>query len=108
MGRGPFFQRKRSMRSLCNKAKVKPFGFHALRHFEASTLEQSGVLIGSIQKSLGHESRITTEIYLHSIGESERAAMDVLNDGFDDISPKKSHTVSHTNEKRLIALRPTP
>ena len=69
-------------------------------------LEQSGVPIGSIQRILVHESRITTEIYLHSIGESERTAMDVLNAGFDDISPKKPHTNSYTNEKGVIALRP--
>jgi hypothetical protein len=32
---------------------------------------------------LGHESRITTELYLHSINETEKIAMDLLNKEFD-------------------------
>ena len=31
---------------------------------------------------LGHENRTTTEIYLHSIGDSARHALNVLNEGF--------------------------
>ena len=46
----------------------------AFRHFGASLLEQANVPIGSIQRILGHEHRSTTELYLHSIGDSEREA----------------------------------
>ena len=46
-------------------------------------LEQSNVPVGSIQRILGHENR-TTEIYLHSIGDSERLVMDVLSEGFSE------------------------
>ncbi len=42
-----------------------------------STLENAGVNIGSIQRTHGHENRITTEIYLHSIRNPERVAMNV-------------------------------
>ncbi len=83
------------MKTLCKKAGVKYFRFHALRHFSASLLEQSNVPIGSIQRILGHEHRTTTEIYLHSIVESERDAMKVLNDGFKEFS----HTDPHTSKK---------
>ena len=83
------------MRTLCKKAGVKYFRYHALRHFGASLLEQANVPIGSIQRILGHENRTTTEMYLHSIGESERQAMDVLDDRFREFS----HTESHTHEK---------
>jgi len=83
------------MRTLCDRAGVKYFRYHALRHFGASLLEQANVPIGSIQRLLGHEHRSTTEIYLHSIGESERGAMDVLNARFESFS----HTDSYTNEK---------
>ena len=69
--------------------------YHALRHFGASLLEQANVPIGSIQRLLGHENRATTELYLHSIGESERKAMDALNERFESFS----HTDSHTKKK---------
>jgi hypothetical protein len=34
------------MRRLCDKAKVKPFGFHAIRHLTASTLFNQGYDVG--------------------------------------------------------------
>jgi integrase len=80
------------MRTLCNRAGVRYFRYHALRHFGASLLEQANVPIGSIQRLLGHENRTTTELYLHSIGESERQAMDVLNERFETFSHSDSHT----------------
>ena len=92
---GPFKDRKKIMKALCQKAGVKYFRFHALRHFGASLLDSANVPIGSIQRILGHENRTTTEIYLHSIGEGERDAMDILNSRFEE----KSHTESHTKKK---------
>jgi predicted nucleic acid-binding protein len=77
---GPYKERKKIMRTRCDRAGVRYFRYHALRHFGASLLEQSNVPNGSIQRILGHENRSTTELYLHSIGESERQAMDVFND----------------------------
>jgi integrase len=35
--------------------------YHARRHFGSSLLEQANVPIGSIQRILGHENRLTTE-----------------------------------------------
>ena len=83
------------MRKLCKRAGVKYFRYHALRHFGASLLEQANVPIGSTQRILGQKHRSTTELYLHSIGDSERDAMDVLNARFETFS----HTESHTNKK---------
>ncbi len=88
---GPFGYRKRLMASLCRKAGVKHFTFHALRHSGASLLEQSNVPVGTIQKILGHENRSTTEIYLDTIGDAEREAMSVLESASRDFS----HTI-HT------------
>jgi integrase len=93
---GPYAERKKIMKTLCKKAGVRYFRYHALRHYGASMLDSAKISIGSIQRILGHESRITTEIYLHSVGEGERHAMDVLNAGFCEVS----HTDSHTDEKR--------
>lgn len=88
---GQFIDRKKLMKTLCAAAGVRYFRYHALRHFGASSLDQSGVPIGSIQRLLGHQNRTTTEIYLHSMGDSEKHAMDVLGNVF-----QKNHTQSHT------------
>ncbi|MEJ2592395.1 MAG: tyrosine-type recombinase/integrase [Candidatus Thiodiazotropha sp.] len=66
--KGPYVERKTLMTSLCKKAKVKYFRYHALRHLTASILDDYGVPIGVIQRILGHQNRRTTEIYLHTIG----------------------------------------
>ena len=95
---GPFIDRKRIMKTLCKKAGVKYFRFHALRHSGASIMDGNNVPIGSIQRILGHENRSTTEIYLHSIGEAERSAIAVL-----EKVQQKSHTDSHTETKQTLA-----
>jgi integrase len=75
---GPYGDRKKLMKKLCNSADVKYFRFHPLRHFTASILDDLNVPIGVIQRILGHENRKTTEGYLHSVGDAERNAMDGL------------------------------
>jgi integrase len=89
---GPYQDRKKIMKTLCKKAGVRYFRFHPLRHSGASILDNSNTPIGSIQKLLGHENRTTTEIYLHTIGQAERDAIDVL----ENETSQKSHTDSHT------------
>jgi integrase len=88
---GPYRDRKRFMKTLCRKAGVKYFRFHAIRHSGASILDINNISISSIQRILGHENRTTTEIYLHSVGESEREAMDAF-----ERAREKPHTKSHT------------
>jgi hypothetical protein len=75
---GPYADRKKIMKTLCEKAKVKYFRFHPFRHLTASILDDLGIPIGVIQRILGHENRKTTEGYLHSVGEAERKAMQRL------------------------------
>jgi integrase len=87
------------MKSLCAKAGIKYFRFHALRHLAATLLDQGHIPTGTIQKILGHENRKTTEIYLHSVEASEVGAAFVL-----DQVGKKSHTESHTKEIRGQAM----
>ena len=92
----PYTDRKTIMSTLCKKAGVKYFRFHALRHFGASLLDRANVPIGSIQRILGHENRSTTEIYLHSIDSVDRVAMEVLNAEMENFS----HTDSHTKKRK--------
>jgi integrase len=73
---GPYDDRKRIMKTLCKKAGVKYFRYHALRHAGASIMENSNVPIGAIQEILGHENRSTTEIYLHNLRGGSRKAIE--------------------------------
>ena len=91
---GPYTDRKKLMKQLCGKAEVKYFRYHALRHFGASMMDHDKVPIGTVQRILGHENRVTTEIYLHSIGDGERAAVERLEKGFEQFSHTDSHTES--------------
>ncbi len=94
MKEGPFGDRKKFMKTLCRKAGVRYFRFHALRHSGVSVMDANNVPIGSIQRILGHENRKTTEIYLYSIGEAERAAIAAF-----ERSSEQSHTESHTGHR---------
>lgn len=64
----PFQYRANFMKSLCKKAKVKPFGFHAIRHLTASQLYSMGYSLATIQALLRHKSAGTTERYLRTLG----------------------------------------
>lgn len=76
---GPFSERRHFMKKLCEKAGVKPFGFHAIRHLSASILYNSGYSISIIQTILRHKSPSTTEMYLKSLGlEKTRKALENL------------------------------
>ncbi len=93
---GPFKDRREIIRNLCNRAGIRHFCFHALRHAGASLMDSQNVSIGSIQRISGHKNRITTEIYLHSIGETEREAISA----YERAIQKVSHN-SHTKIKPL-------
>ena len=92
----PYRDRKKFMKSLCEKAGVRYFRFHPIRHSGASIMDGNNVPIGAIQRILGHENRKTTEIYLHSIGDMERDAMDAF-----ERAREKSHTDSHTEQNQM-------
>ncbi|MGV7223898.1 MAG: tyrosine-type recombinase/integrase [Nitrospinales bacterium] len=88
---GPYGDRKKLMKRLCEKAGVRYFRFHPLRHSGASIMDNNRVPVVAIQHILGHENQKTTELYLHSIGDLEREAIDVF-----ERARENSHTDSHT------------
>ena len=65
--------RDKFFHTLCRRAGVTVFSYHALRHHTASALDQAGVPITSIQAILGHEKATTTNDYLHELGRSSDA-----------------------------------
>lgn len=77
-----FYYRNQFMRSFCKKAKVKPFGFHSIRHLTASILHKLGYEVAAIQSILRHKSPGTTERYLKSIG------MERVREVLESLSPK--------------------
>jgi len=96
---GPYQDRKKFMRTLCKKAGVRYFRFHALRHAGASLMDEANVPMGAIQRILGHESRQTTEIYLHSLGRAEQDAIHIL-----ELAGEKSQPKSQPKQKRGLRL----
>lgn len=64
----PFQTRIQYMRKLCERAKVKRFGFHAIRHLSARMLYEAGETVMNIQAILRHASPNTTERYLKRLG----------------------------------------
>ncbi len=76
--------RRKMLYGLCERAKIDPpIHFHEIRHFAASLLaENKHVSKKTISEILGHKSLTTTEIYLHSIGESQKTAIQSLEGRF--------------------------
>ena len=67
-------------RKACQKAGVKDFRFHDLRHTFASHLVMSGVNIYQVSKWLGHSSVTTTEkYYAHFSQDCKREEIEKLN-----------------------------
>jgi site-specific recombinase XerD len=86
------YQQKRYiMRKLCKKAKVKEFGFHAIRHHVASILADSGkASLSQIQKMLRHRRTTTTDNYIKTLDPQLRQVANVLDEqnNFDEKDKK--------------------
>ena len=69
------------MAGLCEKAGVKKFGFHAIRHHVAMILEDSGkATLGEIQKMLRHQRPTTTDKYLAGLWPAMKKVADILDE----------------------------
>jgi integrase len=76
----PFKQRRWTIGRWCKKAKVKPFGWHAIRHLTAMELYRRGYSIKHIQMILRHQRATTTDIYLRRLGVG-KGLRETLNNG---------------------------
>ncbi len=85
-----FNRRPKFMRGVCRRAGIKPYGFHAIRHFvSAILLDRNKIGTPTVSKFLGHMNLSTTDIYAHSIGiKHQDDALDVAVERLEDSIPK--------------------
>lgn len=74
----PYKWRQHLMKILCERAGVKHFTFHGIRHLTASLLAQKGVDIPTIQSILRHKNSMTTTRYIHRLGITKNVLEDVF------------------------------
>lgn len=95
------------MKRICIRAEIKPldpekdlyYGFHNLRHFMAShLLDKKKASTKVVSGLLRHKNVRTTEIYLHSIDESHRRAMDEIGAFFTSENAKPQAPAASTEE----------
>ena len=74
-----YHQKRHTMKKVCERADVKPFGFHAIRHHVASFLaDTSDVSISQIQKFLRHRKITTTDNYIKTLDPELKQVVRIL------------------------------
>ncbi len=83
----PYKNRNKLLSTLCKRAGVKPFGFHAMRRYVGSILAKDGVPIKTIQEVLRHKQLAHTERYVRGLGTDMSNAMERLQERMTPKSP---------------------
>ena len=69
----PYINCDLMIKRVCDRAGVREFSFHAIRHLTASLLLKAGVDLATIQLILRHRSITTTARYIHSLTDASEA-----------------------------------
>ena len=65
----------------CDELKIPKFGWHSLRHSNATLLDAVGTPLGTVQSLLGHSSpEITRGTYIHSVPAGAKEAVQKVED----------------------------
>ena len=70
---------KKSFKKVLEKANIKNFRFHDLRHTVATRLVEKGVDLVVVQEILGHSKLTTTQRYAHPVPQRKSEAINILN-----------------------------
>lgn len=76
----PFVDIHKSFTTILEKAKIKNFRFHDLRHTVATRLVEKGIDLIVVKEILGHSKIETTMRYAHAVPQRKLDAIAVLND----------------------------
>jgi integrase len=77
----PYKVRRRFLASLCERAGVRLFGFHALRRYVASILADTHkVSAKTIQRVLRHKNLATTERYIRALNRDLKDTLNLLSE----------------------------
>lgn len=75
----PYGERRKTLKSLCYKAGVEPFGYHEIRHTVAKYLNDiHKVGLKKVQQVLRHRRQTTTEIYVDGNYTDTKEAIQLL------------------------------
>lgn len=75
----PIKKFRRSFKTACDRAGIRDFRFHDLRHTAATWMVQRGVPLDLVQDVLGHTDIATTKKYAHRDFTEKHGALQVLN-----------------------------
>ena len=79
----------RQLKPAAAKAGLSGITWHSLRHTNATLHDSLGTPLGTVQALLGHSSsEITRQVYLHSMSEDRRQAVDRLEAALFGVGPK--------------------
>jgi len=75
----PYTERRKTLKKLCNEAKVEPFGYHDIRHAVPKYLNDlQKVNLKKVQRVLRHRKQTTTEVYVEGNYTDTRDVMGLL------------------------------
>lgn len=74
----PYVDIKNAFSTVLEKANIKNFRFHDLRHTVATRMVESGADLLVVQEILGHDNIQTTMRYAHPVPENKKRAINCL------------------------------